>query len=192
MTSGQSTSEPDLKKLKVTMVCWNRSDDCVITAVSDHTLKIWTVNGGQLEKVLPGHTDEIYVLEAHPHDNNVILSAGHDGQLFIWDILKGEIVFRFLNTIEGQGYGAIFDVKWSPNGCIIGASDSHGHILTFGFGTGSPVFEQVRKISKIASRRANPPTFFSFPESYSSIRTTGPWLGTRTTSWTSRLRYLRI
>lgn len=143
------TSEPDQKKLKVTMVCWSTSDDCVITAVSDYTLKIWTVNSGQLEKVLPGHTDEIYVLEAHPHDNNIILSAGHDGQLFIWDILKGEIVFRFLNSIEGQGYGAIFDVKWSPSGCVIAASDSHGHILTFGFGTGSPLYEQVCLINSV-------------------------------------------
>lgn len=125
------------------MVCWNKSDEWVVTAVSDYTLKIWTANKGQLVKVLPGHTDEIYVLEAHPHDNNIILSAGHDGQLFVWDIQKGEIVFRFLNSIEGQGYGAIFDSKWSPDGCVISASDSHGHILTFGFGKGSHFYEQV-------------------------------------------------
>ncbi|KAJ8937367.1 hypothetical protein NQ314_011913 [Rhamnusium bicolor] len=144
LSSSSSAAETDTKKLKVTMVCWNKFDNWVVTAVSDYTLKIWTIMGN-LEKVLPGHTDEIYVLEAHPHDNNIILSAGHDGQLFIWDILKGEIVFRFLNTIEGQGYGAIFDVKWSPDGCVIAASDSHGHILTFGFGNGSPYFEQLPK-----------------------------------------------
>ncbi|KAJ8941140.1 hypothetical protein NQ318_004259 [Aromia moschata] len=143
LSSASNTAETDTKKLKVTMVCWNKFDNWVVTAVSDCTLKIWTVVGGQLEKVLSGHTDEIYVLEAHPHDNNIILSAGHDGQLFIWDILKGEIVYRFLNTIEGQGYGAIFDVKWSPDGCVVAASDSHGHILTFGFGNGSPYFEQL-------------------------------------------------
>ncbi|KAJ8985649.1 hypothetical protein NQ317_015145 [Molorchus minor] len=142
LPSAKNSTEADPKKLKVTMVCWNKADNWVATAVSDCTLKIWTATG-QLEKVLSGHTDEIYVLEAHPHDNNIILSAGHDGQLFIWDILKGERVFRFLNTIEGQGYGAIFDVKWSPDGCVIAASDSHGHILTFGFGNGSPYFEQL-------------------------------------------------
>lgn len=131
--------------MKVTMVCWNKSDKWVVTAVSDHSLKIWSATKGQLEKVLPGHSDEIYVLESHPHDNNMILSAGHDGQLIIWDIMKGEIVFRFYNTIEGQGYGAIFDAKWSPDGNVIAASDSHGHILSFGFGNGSPFFEQVRK-----------------------------------------------
>lgn len=146
LSSAKNASEPDPKKLRVTMVCWNRSDNCAVTAVSDYTLKIWSSSTGQLEKVLTGHTDEVYVLETHPYDEDVILSAGHDGQLFIWDIRKGEIVFRFLNTIEGQGYGAIFDVKWSPDGCLIGASDSHGHILTFGFGTGHPLFEQVSRV----------------------------------------------
>ncbi|CAG9840158.1 unnamed protein product [Diabrotica balteata] len=135
--------EADSKKLKVTMVCWNKSDLWVVTAVSDHNLKIWTSNTGQLVKVLTGHTDEIYVLEAHPHEENVMLSAGHDGQLFIWDILKGEIVFKFLNTYDGQGYASIYDAKWSPDGCVVAGSDSQGHILIFGFGTGSPFFQQL-------------------------------------------------
>ncbi|KAG5885604.1 hypothetical protein JTB14_024785 [Gonioctena quinquepunctata] len=144
LPSATNVPETDTKKLKVTMVCWNKSDSWVVTAVSDFTLKIWTASDGQLIKVLPGHTDEIYVLEGHPCDNYIILSAGHDGQLFVWDILKGEIVFRFLNTIEGQGFSALFDVKWSPDGCIIAGSDSHGHIHTFGFGN-VPYFEQLPK-----------------------------------------------
>lgn len=140
--STKTTSE-DPKKLKVTMVAWNLSDEWVITAVSDFSLKVWSPTTGELVKVLTGHTDEVYVLESHPHDAYVVLSAGHDGQLFIWDLNRGEIVYRFLNTIEGQGYGAIFDVKWGPDGRGFSASDSHGHILTFGFGTGSVFFEQV-------------------------------------------------
>nr|CAI5864220.1 unnamed protein product [Callosobruchus analis] len=146
LTGSTNTPDPpdNSKKLKVTMVCWNRSDTWVIVAVSDYTLKLWTV-GGQLVKVLPGHTDEVYVLEAHPCDNNIILSAGHDGQLFVWDIVKGEIVYKFLNTVEGQGFGALFDVKWSPDGNTIAAADSLGHLLTFGFGDGSPLYEKLPK-----------------------------------------------
>ncbi|XP_072401421.1 bromodomain and WD repeat-containing protein 3 isoform X1 [Diabrotica undecimpunctata] len=143
LTTLTNAPEADSKKLKVTMVCWNKSDLWVVTAVSDHNLKIWTSNTGQLVKVLSGHTDEIYVLEAHPHEDNVMLSAGHDGQLFIWDILKGEIVFKFLNTYDGQGYASIYDAKWSLDGCVVAASDSQGHILIFGFGTGSPFFQQL-------------------------------------------------
>jgi bromodomain and WD repeat domain-containing protein 1/3 len=127
------------------MVTWNRSDNWAITAVSDHTLKTWNARTGQLDKVLTGHTDEVYVLESHPHDRHVILSAGHDGQLFVWDLMKGEIISRFINTIENQGYGAIFDVRWAPDGNVVAASDSHGHMLIFGFGTGDKLLEQLPK-----------------------------------------------
>ncbi|KAF5301599.1 hypothetical protein FQR65_LT08904 [Abscondita terminalis] len=131
------------KKLKVTMVSWDRSDTWAVTAVSDYTLKIWRADTGQLEKILTGHTDEIYVLESHPHDHHVMLSAGHDGQLFIWDILRGRHVAQFMNNIEGQGFGAVFDAKWSPDGTMIAATDSHGHILIFGFGTGNVLLKTV-------------------------------------------------
>ncbi|KAL1510019.1 hypothetical protein ABEB36_004677 [Hypothenemus hampei] len=137
--------ESDSKKIRVTMVTWDRSDQFVVTAVSDHSLKVWKASNGELVRVLIGHNDEVYVLESHPHDNDVILSAGHDGQLFIWDIHHGEKLFSYLNTIEGQGYGAIFDAKWSPDGCTISASDSHGDILTFGLGSGSPFYKELPK-----------------------------------------------
>ncbi|XP_060526262.1 bromodomain and WD repeat-containing protein 3 [Cylas formicarius] len=138
-------SEHDGKKLKVTMVTWDRSDSWVVTAVSDWSLKVWDASTGELVKVLTGHKDEVYVLEAHPHDEDTILSAGHDGQLFVWDIKTGEIVARYLNNVEGQGHGAIYDVKWSPDGSLIAASDSYGYILTFGFGSGNPFYDQLPK-----------------------------------------------
>ncbi|KAL3278873.1 hypothetical protein HHI36_016393 [Cryptolaemus montrouzieri] len=138
-----SPSTEDIKKLKVTMVAWDITDELFVTAVSDHTLKVWSAHSGQLQSVLTGHTDDCYVLECHPHDRGVMLSAGHDGQVFIWDIFKGEIISRFINTIEGQGVGSIYDGKWSPDGTMIALSDSHGRIITFGFGPGSSLLQQL-------------------------------------------------
>ena len=37
--------------------------------------------------------------------------------------------------LEGQGHGAIFDCKFSPDGLQFSATDSHGHLLIFGFGS---------------------------------------------------------
>lgn len=136
----------DLKKgLKVTMVSWDRSDNWVVTAVNDHSIKVWNAKTAKLHNVLRGHTDELYVLESHPKDPYVLLSAGHDGQLFLWDIYKGEKLACFMNTIEGQGHGGIFDAKWSPCGSMIAATDSHGHMLMFGFGTGHPRLKEMPK-----------------------------------------------
>ncbi|XP_076220915.1 bromodomain and WD repeat-containing protein isoform X2 [Nomia melanderi] len=134
---GEVETEDDTnKKAKVTMVSWDVSDEWVITAVNDSSLKVWNAKSGQLVKVLRGHKDEVFVLESHPIDPRVILSAGHDGQLIIWDVLNTEPIACFQNFIEGQGNGAVFDAKWSPDGTMLAATDSHGHLLIYGFGSG--------------------------------------------------------
>lgn len=133
----ESEAEDDSnKKAKVTMVSWDVSDEWVITAVNDSSLKVWNAKSGELVKILRGHKDEVFVLESHPIDPRVILSAGHDGQLMIWDVLNTEPIACFQNFIEGQGNGAVFDAKWSPDGTMLAATDSHGHLLIYGFGSG--------------------------------------------------------
>lgn len=115
-----------------------------------YTILLYTVYdvgccvAGVLVQVLRGHKDEVFVLEAHPFDTHVLLSAGHDGQIFIWDIIAGTPVASFQNLIEGQGHGAVFDAKWSPDGTMLAATDSHGHILLFGFGAPTDRLRQVR------------------------------------------------
>lgn len=44
--------------------------------------------------------------------------------------------------IEGQGHGAVFDCKFSPDGQHFACTDSHGHLLIFGFGCSRP-YEKV-------------------------------------------------
>lgn len=126
------------------MVSWDVSDQWVITAVSDSSLKVWNARNGELVKVLRGHKDEVFVLESHPSDPRVILSAGHDGQLMVWDVLNTDPIACFQNFIEGQGNGAVFDAKWSPDGTMLAATDSHGHLLMYGFGCGPERLKIVR------------------------------------------------
>ena len=84
------------------------------------------------------------MLEAHPVDSRVMLSAGHDGRLLVWDLECGTIIYNFHNSIEGQGHGALFDAKWSPDGQMIAATDSHGHVLLFGWGSD----EKYKKVNE--------------------------------------------
>ncbi|XP_038657438.1 bromodomain and WD repeat-containing protein 1-like isoform X2 [Scyliorhinus canicula] len=129
-------------KLKVTMVAWDRHDNNVITAVNNHTLKVWNSYTGRLLHILIGHEDEVFVLEPHPFDARIILSAGHDGNIFIWDITKGTKSHHYFNMIEGQGHGAVFDCKFSSDGQHFACTDSHGHLLIFGFGC-SKLYEKI-------------------------------------------------
>lgn len=137
----------------------------------------------------------MFVLEPHPFDPRIILSAGHDGNVFIWDLLKGTRTKHYFNMvrkcfpapqlavsaapihnetrlgrhlytsreqkkikqkassfhfcffssiqIEGQGHGAVFDCKFTPDGQRFACTDSHGHLLIFGFGSSKP-YEKAR------------------------------------------------
>ncbi|XP_034746089.1 bromodomain and WD repeat-containing protein 3 [Etheostoma cragini] len=136
------TNGDDKTKLVVTMVAWDRADSTVITAVSNYLLKVWSTTTGQLLHILSGHDDEVFVLEAHPFDSRIMLSAGHDGNIYMWDLAKGAKIRNFFNMIEGQGHGAIFDCKFSADGQHFACTDSHGHLLIFGFGCSRP-YEKI-------------------------------------------------
>eukprot|EP00057_Strongylocentrotus_purpuratus_P011327 XP_011665801.1 PREDICTED: PH-interacting protein [Strongylocentrotus purpuratus] len=131
-------------KHRVTMVGWNKNDYYVVTAVNDHSLRVWNSYNGKLVYELYGHTDEVYVLEGHPKDVRIFLSGGHDGLIFLWDLSTGQQLYRFLNTIEGQGFGSIYDCKFSPTGEQFVATDSHGHFSIFGMGSSKP-YDKVPK-----------------------------------------------
>lgn len=117
------------------MVAWTCDDIHVLTAVSDFTVKLWRASSGQLVSTFNSHTTEVYVLETHPIDPYLMLSAGHDGYIIIWDLETGTKVFEFLNSIEGQGHGAVLDGKWSKDGSSFVCTDAHGFLSHFGFYT---------------------------------------------------------
>ncbi|PNJ48375.1 BRWD3 isoform 3 [Pongo abelii] len=96
------SGEDKITKLKVTMVAWDRYDTTVITAVNNFLLKVWNSITGQLLHTLSGHDDEVFVLEAHPFDQRIILSAGHDGNIFIWDLDRGTKIRNYFNMIPDQ------------------------------------------------------------------------------------------
>ncbi|XP_077397940.1 bromodomain and WD repeat-containing protein 3 isoform X2 [Festucalex cinctus] len=132
------SEEDSYFKPKVTMVAWDHHDNTVITTVSNYLIKVWNSYTGQLLHVLKGHEAEVFVLEPHPFDARIILSAGHDGNVFIWDLVRGTSTQHYFNMIEGQGYGAVFDCKFTPDGQRFACTDSHGHLLIFGFGSSKP------------------------------------------------------
>uniref|UniRef100_A0A6I8MZK2 Bromodomain and WD repeat domain containing 1 n=1 Tax=Ornithorhynchus anatinus TaxID=9258 RepID=A0A6I8MZK2_ORNAN len=140
--SDDQSEEEKFMKPKVTMIAWNQNDSLVVTAVNDHLLKVWNSHTGQLLHNLVGHADEVFVLETHPFDSRIMLSAGHDGNIFIWDITKGTRTKHYFNMIEGQGHGAVFDCKFSSDGQHFACTDSHGHLLIFGFGCNKP-YEKI-------------------------------------------------
>ena len=86
-----------------------------------------------LNKVLRGHEGR-FLFVPHPYDPNVLLSAGYDGRLLIWNLIKGEVIKSFLNVNEKQRRRNVFDAKWDPSGLTIAATDYDGHLSIYGIG----------------------------------------------------------
>ncbi len=85
--------------------------------------------------VFKGHTDEVFLLEAHPREPRILLSAGYDGYIMIWNLHTGKLIRKFFNKIENEGHGSVFDAKWSPLLDMFAITDSHGYLTIFGFGS---------------------------------------------------------
>ena len=73
----------------------------VLAAVSDHTIRVWSADTGQLQRKLmkdgppdSGHSASVHILEAHPSHPSLMLSASYDGLIIIWNITSGQRVRR--------------------------------------------------------------------------------------------------
>lgn len=38
-------------------------------------------------------------MEAHPFDSRIMLSAGHDGNIYMWDLTKGAKIRNYFNMV---------------------------------------------------------------------------------------------
>lgn len=89
-----------------------------------------------------GHQGEVFVLESHPNDPRVLLSASHDGLVKVWDMLMGVCLHTV--TMDGEDEpSSIFDCKFSPDGLMCAAVDMSGNLTLMGFGS-SVEYDKVR------------------------------------------------
>lgn len=131
----------DITKPMVLIVQWSRDDHYVITSVVDYSIKVWNSYSGQLIHILKKHTHDIYLLESHPVDPRIFISASHDGTLVIWNVRNGKCIKKIWNLVDPKGpcdmrnSAAIYDIKFSPDGNMIAASDAHGFLSIYGNGS---------------------------------------------------------
>ncbi|XP_056146531.1 coronin-1C-A-like isoform X1 [Lampris incognitus] len=102
---------------------WCPHNDLVIASGSeDYTVMVWQIpeNGlvNPLSKpivVLEGHSKRVGIVTWHPTAHNVLLSAGCDNQIIIWNVGTGEMMIN----LEDMHPDLIFSVSWSHNGSLI-------------------------------------------------------------------------
>ncbi|MBN3278796.1 COR1C protein, partial [Polyodon spathula] len=102
---------------------WCPHNDQVIASGSeDCTVMVWQIpeNGLALPLsepavVLEGHSKRVGIVSWHPTARNVLLSAGCDNLIIVWNVGTGEAMIN----LEDMHQDMIYSVCWNHNGSLI-------------------------------------------------------------------------
>ncbi|CAK9869068.1 unnamed protein product [Sphagnum jensenii] len=117
--------------LGVNMIVWSLDNRFVLAAIMDHRICVWNAVDGSLVHSLTGHDKQTYVLDVHPFNPRIAMSAGYDGRVIIWDIWEGHPI-----KVYDTGEYNLVDGNFSPDGSSLVVSDEVGQIYIFGTGPG--------------------------------------------------------
>uniref|UniRef100_A0A453JH82 BRWD/PHIP N-terminal domain-containing protein n=1 Tax=Aegilops tauschii subsp. strangulata TaxID=200361 RepID=A0A453JH82_AEGTS len=129
----------------VNMIVWSLDNRFVLAAIMDCRICVWNASDGSLVHSLIGHKESTFVLDVHPFNPRIAMSAGYDGMTIIWDIWEGKPV-----QIYETGHFKLVDGKFSPDGTSLILTDEIGQIFFIGTGQGESQkdakYDQVHKL----------------------------------------------
>jgi WD40 repeat protein len=67
----------------------------IISSVSDHTIRVWDSHTGLEVQRLVGHEAQVHILECHPLDHRLAMSASYDGTTRLWNLYTGQPLARY-------------------------------------------------------------------------------------------------
>lgn len=73
-----------------------------------------------------GHEDSIFVLNCHPIDDRILLSAGYDGKIVIWNLEAGKMIISIDNAMK-----QFLDGQFSEDGFWFAVTDYEGGCALF-------------------------------------------------------------
>ncbi|GAV70868.1 WD40 domain-containing protein/Bromodomain domain-containing protein [Cephalotus follicularis] len=115
----------------VNMIVWSLDNRFVLAAIMDCRICVWNAADGSLVHSLTGHTESTYVLDVHPFNPRIAMSAGYDGKTIVWDIWEG-MPIRIYEISRFK----LVDGKFSPDGTSIILSDDVGQLYILYTGEG--------------------------------------------------------
>ncbi|KAG7533562.1 WD40 repeat [Arabidopsis thaliana x Arabidopsis arenosa] len=115
----------------VNMIAWSLDNRFVLAAIMDCRICVWNASDGSLVHSLTGHTASTYVMDVHPFNPRIAMSAGYDGKTIVWDIWEGIPI-----QIYEISHYKLVDGKFSPDGTSIILSDDVGQLYILSTGQG--------------------------------------------------------
>lgn len=134
---------------EILSICFMTDDFRLCTASQDNIIRIWDTSSGELLHSMAGHTEYVSLTEPHPVHYDILLTGGHDGTIFLWDVKKGTKIFM----CETQNM--ITAISFSPNGSMFAVSNNRGIVHLFGIGYNISMYSQapVEQFLAIEQRR---------------------------------------
>jgi len=90
----------------------------------DSCVKLWNTTTGKLEKTLAGHHGKVNAVCFSPKGDGLVLSAGSDHRVILWDVSNGNL----RNEFHCQGPATSVTVQRSGRDLLMAFSDSIGNI----------------------------------------------------------------
>ncbi|KAG0348099.1 Bromodomain and WD repeat-containing protein 3 [Podila humilis] len=136
-----SRSTADDSRIIPTMAIWSLDDSTVILTTSLGEIKIFNSRTGQWTHTLKGHVRgcSIYVVDVHPQDKRILMTAGYDGQVILWDMEMGAKIKNW-NYPEHE----FLDGRFSPDGLSFAVTDQEGKCILFGAGKNPDHYQDAR------------------------------------------------
>ncbi|KAG0364885.1 Bromodomain and WD repeat-containing protein 3 [Gamsiella multidivaricata] len=139
--AGEARPSGDESRIVPTMAAWSMDDSAIILTTSLGEIKIFDSTTGGLIHTLRGHTrgSSIYVLDVHPHDHRILMTAGYDGQIILWDMAKG-VKLNSWTYPEHE----FLDGRFSSDGLMFAVTDQEGKCILFGAGKNLDDYKDAR------------------------------------------------
>lgn len=97
------------------------SNNLLISASKDQTIKVWDINAGTEIRTCYGHNSDVTSISFSP-DATQAISGDLDGNIILWDINTCQVSHKFSNETK------IKSVSWSPNGNYVLSAHDNGMV----------------------------------------------------------------
>ena len=116
----------------ISQVAWTADDAAVLAALTDGRVLVLDAGSGRLRHCLAEHRTEVPIIEGHPSDARLALTAGYDGSIVVWDVAAGARLAAF-STADTRPDGRawpeavqLVDGHWTPDGAGFAVADVAG------------------------------------------------------------------
>nr|XP_041571116.1 jouberin isoform X2 [Taeniopygia guttata] len=112
-------------------LCWSKDNQCLLTASSDGTVRMWKIEmkAASAVRVFP-HPSFVYTAKYHPVADSLVVTGCYDSVIRIWDANVKEIHGQLLQELDGHK-SFINTLCFDAEGHHMFSGDSSGLIIVW-------------------------------------------------------------